>query len=158
MTIKFIHTFLLLAFLTHVESFTIRSTTTRLGASEAPTLPLTTALSPNTFAGRVEQGILQRFGTDAQRIVESWRLLDQDYEHNEFVGYQQTPPIMNREDSNCNQKCHSFVPGLPAKTFWDTENVEWSQKLKSKYKEIKKEFIKVCRSTMGNISLIRISC
>ena len=69
MTIKFIHTFLLLAFLTHVESFTIRSTTTRLGASEAPTLPLTTALSPNTFAGRVEQGILQRFGTDAQRIV-----------------------------------------------------------------------------------------
>ena len=155
---KFICTFILLAFATHVDSLTIRSTKTQLGASDAPTLPSTKPLSPNTFAGRVEQGILQRFGSDAQRIVESWRLLDQDYEHNEFVGYQQSPPIMNREESNCNQKCHSFVPGLPAKTFWDIQKVEWTLKMKSKYKEIKKEFTRVCRSNMGYITLFRMSC
>lgn len=86
---------------------------------------------------------MDRFGPEAQRVVESWRLLDQGYEHREFVGSQQLPPIANSEESNCHQLCHSFVPGLPAKTFWDVETFEWVSKLKSKYKEIKKEFTQV---------------
>ena len=140
---------LLLSYLSHVDSFSIRQKASRLQSlrfsSTVSTLPCTSALPPYTFAGLVEQAILDRFGPEAQRVVESWRLLDQGYEHREFVGSQQLPPIANSEESNCHQLCHSFVPGLPAKTFWDVETFEWVSKLKSKYKEIKKEFTQVSK-------------
>lgn len=116
--------------------------------------PTTLPLPPTTFGGLVEQAILERYGSGAQRIVESWRLLSQDYEHTEFVGNQQSLPVTCQEESNCFQHCTSYVPGLPAKTFWDVNNVEWSKKLKSKYKDIKKEFTAVsCRNDWGDFNI-----
>jgi len=85
----------------------------------------------------VEQGIQERFGEAAQRVVDSWRLLDMDYEHREFVG------DGDAESSLCHQHAHSYVPGLTAKQFYDTSDHAWCQKLASKYTELKKEFIQV---------------
>jgi hypothetical protein len=95
-------------------------------------------LSPNTFAGMVEQGLLERFEeSEIQRILTSWRLLDQDYEHREYVGDNLEE---NRESSNMIQECHSYVPGLAIKAFWNEEDFEWANYLQGKYAEILKEF------------------
>jgi aspartate beta-hydroxylase len=76
-------------------------------------------------------------------VIESLRLLEMEYEHVEFVGNQQTPPILNEETSQCYQRAHSFVPGLPARQFYDTSQLEWAQKLQACYPEIKSEFLRV---------------
>lgn len=149
---------LLLSCLACADSFTVRppkSTSLVLWSTPPPTtLPPTSPLPPTTFAGLVEQAMLDRFGSGAQRIIESWRLLVQDYAHNEFVGNQQSPPVTCKEESNCFQHCNSYVPGLPAKTFWDVDNVEWSKKLISKYKDIKKEFTAVSSDILGEQHLL----
>ena len=114
-----------------------------VSSSSTTKLPETVPLPPNTFSGLVEAALTERFGSGASRVIESWRLLAMDYEHREFVGDQQTPPIQNVESSQCFQQAHSFVPGLTCKMFWDTDKVEWAQKLKKRYKEIKAEFTQV---------------
>ena len=85
---------------------------------------------------------MERFRDAAQRVVESWRLNDLDSQHREFVGDQQSPPVdvADPSQSNCHQHAHSFVPGLPAVTFWDDSQFDWCRKLQSKYKAIKREF------------------
>jgi hypothetical protein len=51
-------------------------------------------LSPNTFAGKLEQALMQRFDeTKIDRVITSWRLAEIGYEHREFVGNQQSPPV-----------------------------------------------------------------
>ena len=87
------------------------------------------SLSPYSFAGLVEQRLLEKFDRDdIERVLESWRLADMDYEHREVI----------RE--NCSQQAHSYVRGLHAQPFWNVDDHEWCQKLESKYKEIYKEF------------------
>lgn len=109
-------------------------------SSTAEGLPTTKPLHPHTFAGMVEQGITEKFGaTEAQRVIESWRLLEMDYEHREFVGAESDDP----ETSQCHQHAHSYVPGLSATPFYDTNDYEWCTKLGKKYKELKREFTKV---------------
>lgn len=110
---------------------------TRLFSSTATpsTPPETSPLSPHTFAGMVEKGMIDRFGEEKiDRILQSWRLLERDYEHNEFVGKG------DPDSSKCHQHCHSFVPGLTVKEFWDAEDFEWCRKLAKKYKAIREEF------------------
>jgi hypothetical protein len=86
----------------------------------------------------VEQGLLERFEeSEIQRILTSWRLLDQDYEHREYVGDNAED---NRESSNMIQECHSYVPGLAIKAFWNEGDFEWANYLQGKYREILKEF------------------
>jgi aspartate beta-hydroxylase len=107
-----------------------------------------------TFAGQVEQALLQRFSSnDIQRVLESWRLLDMDYEHKAFVGDQQNPPINDVLNSRCYQHAPSFVPGLKAVAWWD--NVEkdypavdyaWAKSLSKSFKDIRKEFLSVMSS------------
>jgi hypothetical protein len=104
-------------------------------------LPQTSPLHPHTFAGMVEAGMRERFGDDCARVIESWRLLDLDYEHREFVGVDNLN--LDPDQSNCHQQCHSYVPGLKAKEFWDTTDHKWAKKLANQYKTIKKEFTKV---------------
>ena len=49
--------------------------------------PITNSLSPSTFAGQVEQALIKRFTpSKITRVLQSWRLLEMDYEHREFVG------------------------------------------------------------------------
>ena len=106
----------------------------------ADALPETrTPLSPNTFAGMVENGLLERFEEkDIERVLASWRLLDQDYNHKEYVG----EPGKEAE-SDMVQECHSYVPGLTIKPFWDTTDFDWAAFLEKKYPEIRKEFDRV---------------
>lgn len=111
------------------------------------TLPDTsTPLHPHTFAGMVEQGMIEKAGGDAskiQRILTSWRLLDKDYEHREYAG----PADVSPEDSMCHQYCHSYVPGLSIQPFWDPSKDEtlpkWTQPLQKRYKDIRSEFTRV---------------
>jgi Aspartyl/Asparaginyl beta-hydroxylase len=99
--------------------------------------PETYPLPPHTFAGMVEKGMVERFGeSNVGRVLESWRLLDRDYVHNEYVGDKQKDPAT----SKCHQLCHSYVPGLTAKEFWNTDDFDWCGKLASKYKAIRDEF------------------
>jgi hypothetical protein len=111
----------------------------------ATTIPETSPLPPSSFSGLVERALQERFGSDdaAARIIESWRLLEMGYEHHEFVGRYQDPPITDPETSECHQQAHSFVPNLKATQFYDVENLEWAQKLKKQYKTIKSEFTRV---------------
>lgn len=74
-------------------------------------------------------------------MLESWRLVDMGYEHNEFVGNQQNPPIEDADKSQCQQHAHSFVRDLPAHQFWDESKFTWPAKLKSRFEEIKEEFM-----------------
>lgn len=98
------------------------------------TLPETTPLPPHTFAGMVEKGMVEKFGYDnVQRVVESWRLLEQGYEHKY---YDEDFEIEN----HLYQHCHSYVPGLSIKEFWDTSEYKWCHKLASKYSQIRREF------------------
>lgn len=106
-------------------------------------IPETSPLPPHTFAGMVEAGLQERFGNDSARIIESWRLLERDYEHREFVGNNGSDPA----ESNCHQQCHSYVPGLKAVEFWDStadpQQDVWAKKLAKQYKALKKEFTQV---------------
>jgi hypothetical protein len=113
---------------------------TGTSTSTSSSLPDTSvALSPNTFAGMVEQGLLERFKEqDIQRVLASWRLLDKDYFHKEYVG---EPGKEDEKGSDMMvQECHSYVPGLSITPFWDANDFDWAKYLESKYKDIRKEF------------------
>ncbi|KAL3785045.1 hypothetical protein ACHAWO_006820 [Cyclotella atomus] len=112
-------------------------------------LPETKPLSSRTFAGQVEQALLQRFSPDKiRRVLESWRLLDMDYEHKAFVGDQQIPAITDADSSRCYQHAPSYVPGLKAVAWWDnpTKTYSWAKSLSKSYKDIKDEFLSVMSS------------
>ena len=54
----------------------------RINSIKPPTNPL----ADHTFAGQVEQAIIQKFGEEStQRVLESWRLLDMGYEHRQRI-------------------------------------------------------------------------
>ena len=85
--------------------------------SAALTLPETLPLAPHTFGGMVELGIIERFGEEAaNRVLQSWRLLEMGYEHKEFVGEGEP------ETSACHQHAHSYVPGLNAQPFYPVDD------------------------------------
>lgn len=93
-------------------------------------------LAPHTFAGMVEEGLKERFGEkEIQRVLTSWRLLDQEYYRKEFVG---TDPDTDSEDLV--QECHSYVPGLSIQPFWNAQDFDWARYLESHYTEIRNEF------------------
>lgn len=117
------------------------SLTTR---SSAVVPPETSPLAPHTFAGMVERGLLEKFKTTTiSRVLESWRLSEIGYEHREFVGSKQDPPILDADNSNCHQYSHSYVPGLRVKSFWNVQDFPWTKKLQSRYEDIKQEFVTV---------------
>jgi hypothetical protein len=154
-----------------VEGF-LRSSTTPSQQQPQPqnsiqkdSLPDTSRpLPPHTFGGMVETALIERFGEkDVERILISWRLLDQEYYRKEYVGdnsdydvsmssstildgqptqqqqqqEQQEPPL---NDSNMIQECHSYVPGLSVRPFWDPIDFDWAKYLESQYPAIRKEF------------------
>jgi len=134
------------AFVLHPKQNSLPSTTVaKMVSTEAPQLPETQPLPPHTFAGMVEQGMIEKFGgeQDIQRILTSWRLLEKDYVHKEYVG----PSDVSPDKSSCHQLCHSYVPGLPIQEFWDVNEDpkinKWTVKLQKKYKEIVEEFKQV---------------
>ena len=104
------------------------------------TPPQTQPAAAHTFAGQVEQALIAKYGQeDASRVLESWRLLDAEYEHRQYVGGGEID-----EASSLNyQHAHSYVPGLTSKPFWDVETVPWAKKLAKEYKTIRKEFLDV---------------
>jgi aspartyl/asparaginyl beta-hydroxylase (cupin superfamily) len=107
-------------------------------ASSSINLPDTSRpLAPHTFAGMVEQGLLERFDeSQITRVLQSWRLLDQEYYHNVYVG---DPSL--QETSHMIQECHSYVPGLPIQSFWNPEDdFNWAKALEDSYPEIAAEF------------------
>ena len=107
-----------------------------------------TPLYKNLFAGQVEQALLQRFkSSDITRVLQSWRLLEKDYDHREFVGNQQSPPITDASTSYCYQHAPSYVPGLKAVAWWDNiEDFPWAASLSKSYKSIRDEFLSVMSS------------
>ena len=112
------------------------------------TLPNTKPVShPGTFSGQVEQALLSKFDkSKIERVLQSWRLLEMDYEHREFVGNQQSPPISydNASISNCYQHAPSFVPGLKAVAWWDNvDELKWAKSLSKSYPAIREEFLNV---------------
>ena len=122
----------LLGLLSGSEAFRSLSQPTRATRFLSSTaVPETAPLPLHTFAGQVEQALTQRF-ENIDRVLESWRLLDRDYEHREYFGSAENP-----EDSRCHQQCHSFVPGLSVRPFW--ENMEWTKQLEQAYPQIQKE-------------------
>jgi len=104
-------------------------------------------LSPNTFAGQVERALLSKYPeSKIERVLRSWRLLELDYEHREFVGGQQSPPITADEDgtSRCYQHAPSYVPGLRAVAWWDdVDELPWAKSLAKSYPSIREEFLSV---------------
>jgi aspartate beta-hydroxylase len=84
----------------------------------------------------VEQGLKQRFDeTHITRVLTSWRLLEQDYYHRQFVG---SDP--EHDSPELVQECHSYLPGLTVRPFWDPHQFEWARYLESQYQDIRNEF------------------
>ena len=106
---------------------------------------MTQPLSPLTFAGQVERALLSKFEEKKiERVIASWRLLDKDYEHREFVGPQQSPPILDSEESRCWQHAPSFVSGLKALQWWDSvDDIGWAQSLTNSFEDIRDEFVEM---------------
>ena len=98
-----------------------------------------------TFAGQVEKALLSKFPqSKIERVLQSWRLLEMDYEHREFVGNQQSPPIVDAETSRCYQHAPSYVPGLKAVAWWDTvDDLPWAKSLLTNFPAIRNEFASV---------------
>eukprot|EP00536_Pseudo-nitzschia_multiseries_P012545 jgi/Psemu1/209013/e_gw1.485.69.1 len=128
---------------------TTTTTTTVAVATDGGKLPDTSQpLNPQTFAGMIEQGLKDRFEeSDIERVLTSWRLLDQGYYRKEYVGDKTaaTATATSEEDtdiasSNMIQECHSYVPGLSIKPFWDEQQFDWAKTLESRYPEIREEF------------------
>jgi len=119
-----------------------RTTTTPPSAKTIP-------LWPNTFAGQVEEALLAKYpASKIERVLQSWRLAELDYEHKEFVGSQQSPPLPEDVDgtSRCYQHAPSYVPGLRAVAWWDDDlvtNLPWAKSLAKSYKAIREEFTEV---------------
>jgi aspartyl/asparaginyl beta-hydroxylase (cupin superfamily) len=112
------------------------STRCAMVASSSRLPDTSTPLAHHTFAGLVEKGLLERFEEPAiKRVLQSWRLLDNDYFHREYVG-----EPGKEENSNMFQECHSYLPGLSIQPFWNPDDFGWTNSLKSKYKQIRKEF------------------
>ena len=107
-------------------------------------LPETQPPSLRTFSRQVEDAIIEKFGfEEAARVIESWRLLDKDYEHREFFGGDD----VDQSTSNSWQFAHSYVPGLECKPFWNIDEVSWKKKLEQSYKQIRKEFLEVTKDS-----------
>lgn len=117
--------------------------------SPAIELPPTHPSPPHTFAGLVEQAIQERFQNKADRVLESWRLLELGYQHKVFVGAEESSSTTSNSEKNpmLYQECHSYVPGLTIQPFWDVDSTTWAQKLKAKYPVILKEFQKATANT-----------
>jgi aspartyl/asparaginyl beta-hydroxylase (cupin superfamily) len=93
-------------------------------------------INPNTFAGMIEKGLKERFDeTYIERVLTSWRLVDQGYYRKEYVGDE-----IEDDDTYMIQECHSYVPGLTIKPFWDPQEFDWAKTLESCYSEIREEF------------------
>jgi hypothetical protein len=107
-----------------------------------PNVDISQPLSPHTFAGMVEQGLLERFPEDdIQRVLTSWRLLEKDYLHKEYVGEEG-----KEGESEMIQECHSYVPGLSIQPFWNAQDFDWAGKLEEAYPSIVKEFDQVTKN------------
>jgi hypothetical protein len=117
-------------------------------------------LPSHTFAGLVERNLIDRFDPmSIDRVLQSWRLLDQDYIHHEYIGRKVQHPTTgsatastriesnehgnNTTESKAYQLCHSYVPGLTIREFWDTKQYEWCNLLQSNYHTIRNEFLSV---------------
>lgn len=93
------------------------------------------SLDPQTLAGTIEKGLKEKFDeNDIERIITSWRLVDKEYYRKEYVGSQ----TEHQEDMI--QECHSYVPGLSVKSFWDEQQFDWARLLESSYSDIREEF------------------
>jgi len=93
------------------------------------------SLDPQTLAGTIEKGLKEKFDEHAiSRILTSWRLVDKDYYRKEYVG----STTEHQEDMI--QECHSYVPGLSVKSFWDEQQFDWAKSLESSYSDIREEF------------------
>jgi hypothetical protein len=143
---------------------TSSSAATISSAFDAPPpalLPETKPLAPHTFAGMLEQALIKRFGTTAiDRVLTSWRLLDQEYVHRAYVGPAAvaassssseatanadaadvtTTTTTTKSSSHCYQECHSYVPGLTVREFWNTTDFAWCHRLEEQYGAIRREF------------------
>jgi hypothetical protein len=109
-------------------------------------------LPPHTFGGMVEQRLMLRFGEKAiERVLISWRLLDQEYYRKEYVGDDFSVDGQPPSGSDMIQECHSYLPGLSIRPFWNPGDFEWTKYLESHYLEIRREFDAVTR----NIKLLQ---
>jgi len=94
------------------------------------------SLNPNSFAGMIEKELKRKFNeTEIQRVLTSWRLVDQGYYRKEYVGDE-----IEDDDTYMIQECHSYVPGLTIKPFWDPKDFDWAMSLESCYSDIREEF------------------
>eukprot|EP00571_Detonula_confervacea_P008141 CAMPEP_0172320278 /NCGR_PEP_ID=MMETSP1058-20130122/40176_1 /TAXON_ID=83371 /ORGANISM="Detonula confervacea, Strain CCMP 353" /LENGTH=356 /DNA_ID=CAMNT_0013035511 /DNA_START=245 /DNA_END=1315 /DNA_ORIENTATION=+ len=128
------------------------TTTSSIDRTTTTPPPSNTHLSPiqSPFASQVEQALLSKFpASKIERVLQSWRLLEMDYEHTEFVGSQQSPPIPedDAETSSCYQHAPSYVPGLKAVAWWDeVDELAWAQALEKSYPAIREEFLSIMSS------------
>ena len=125
----------------------LSTTDTSIIDRSTTTLPSTDKVlsHPGTFSGQVEQALINKFDeSKIKRVIQSWRLLEMDYEHREFVGSQQSPPLNEDVDqtSRYYQHAPSYVPGLKACAWWD-EELDWMKSLSKSYRAIRKEFMSV---------------
>ena len=148
----------LILFSSTAESSSSSPSSSTSTTPSAVTLPETAPLPPHTFAGQVEQALMEKFGAASiDRVLQSWRLLERDYVHRQYVGPAASESSSSSTSSQCHQLAHSYVPGLTVQEFWDPQQFAWCQKLQSKFGAIRDEFLRVTAhpetlAAQGNVS------
>ena len=139
---------------------TTSTTSTDDGIDRTTTIPplaiASSPLPPSTFASQVERALLSEFPPPSkiERVLASWRYLDAGYEHREYVGDAQVPPVPGDDmhTSRCYQYAPSYVPGLRARTWWDDhdDHRAWARALADSYPAIRDEFERVVFASGGD--------
>ena len=82
------------------------------------------------FADAVEEVLKLKFNPKSMsRVIKSWRRMDEEFLHKEFV-----------EEVDTYQECNSYIEGLGIKTFYDPYEFEWAKNLRDCASIIQEEF------------------
>ena len=89
------------------------------------------ALAPHSFAERVERRLVEKFGGEADRVVESWRACLMYSRLRRFsIGAASEGRKISRplgEHPLMRQEAHSVVEGLRCEPFWKAYDFDWAQ-------------------------------
>ena len=113
------------------QSRGFRVATPRLRAARRFTVPSIIQLqSQIQFADAVEEVLKLKFNPKSMsRVIKSWRRMDEEFLHKEFV-----------EEVDTYQECNSYIEGLGIKTFYDPYEFEWAKNLRDCASIIQEEF------------------
>lgn len=107
-----------------------------------------------SFGALVERRLVEKVGDSANRVVGSWHLDRQGYEHVEvcvewYVRHMMRFCRISESNPLMRQEAKSYESGPTDMTHWDVDNVSWTPLLRARWHEVRDEFRAVALSDGG---------